>query len=71
MNTSSWKGSEDPDVKSGVGTFYISGNVFTLNLESFNDYLLIEKMIKEAFKSGCSTTGERISKMVQFESSRF
>lgn len=47
-----WLASTEQDIKSGIATFELKGKTFTLNLESFDDFLAISKMLGIAVEVG-------------------
>lgn len=54
MNTieKRWLASTEENVKSGIATFELKGKTFTFNLESFEDFLAISKMLNVAVEVG-------------------
>lgn len=54
MYPSEWKGSTDPNDKSGVATFKIEGVDYMLKLDCFTSYQMIEEMLESAFDQGKS-----------------
>lgn len=47
-----WEASTEQDIKSGTATIELKGKTFTLNLESFDDFLAIRKMLGMAVEVG-------------------
>ena len=52
MYPSEWKGSTDPDDKSGVATFKIKGVEYALRLDSFTRFQMVGEMLERAFGQG-------------------
>ena len=59
-----WTGSAEKGNKAGVAEFDISGNKHTLNLESFDSFWEISKMLESAFEDGKNFIKERAHKAV-------
>ena len=47
-----WLASTEQDIKSGTAIIELKGKSFTLNLESFDDFLAISKMLDMAVEVG-------------------
>jgi hypothetical protein len=47
-----WKGSSEPENKSGVADFAVEGKHYILSLEKFDDALAISLMLQSAFDQG-------------------
>ena len=47
-----WTGSVDKDIKAGVAEFTIMGNIYEINIESFDNFQMISKMLDFAFEDG-------------------
>lgn len=56
-----WKGSEDPDVHSGIATFQVDDFKVRVPLESFADFRALESIIER----GCRVTEELASNLVR------
>ena len=54
MYPSEWKGSTDPDNKSGIATFKIEGVEYALRLDSFTSFQMVGEMLGSAFDQGKS-----------------
>lgn len=54
MYPAEWKGSTDPDDKSGVGIFKIEGVEYSLRLDSFTSFQMVGEMLDCAFDQGKS-----------------
>jgi hypothetical protein len=47
-----WEGSTDPEVFSGIATFYVNGKTRSIRLESYSDYVMIGSLLDAAYVQG-------------------
>ena len=65
MYPSEWKGSTDPNDKSGVATFKIEGVDYMLRLDCFTCYQMVEKMLDSAFDQGKSFAAQAMRSKIE------
>lgn len=49
---SEWKGSQDPEIKSGTAKFNINGASIELDLNNFKDFSSIDNLLQLAYNLG-------------------
>ena len=49
---SEWKGSQDPEIKSGTAKFNINGGSIELDLNNFKDFSSIDNLLQLAYNLG-------------------
>lgn len=49
---SEWKGSQDPDLKSGTAKFNINGGSIELDLNNFKEFSSIDNLLQLAYNLG-------------------
>lgn len=65
MYPSEWKGSTDPDDKSGVATFKIEGVEYALRLDSFTSFQVLGEMLDRAFDQGKSFAAQAMRSKIE------
>jgi hypothetical protein len=57
-----WKGSSDPDDRTGVATFRLAKKILTMRLESFSDGHAITELMSVAYEQG------RLAALIEMQS---
>ena len=60
---SSWKGSTVPEIKSGTATFGCNGESYTVNLESFQDFVHLTNI----FDAVIEHTEKKLKRELKFQ----
>ena len=53
-----WKGSQDPEIKSGTAKFNINGASIELDLNNFKDFSSIDNLLQLAYNLGYNNASE-------------